>query len=365
MQHDWQLLPEEICVEILTGLDLVDRYQAASACRRWYRSLCVGHLWNDVIVIFKEERDAKLELVAKHYGKYFKNLHIKCHQSAKNNRTNTCAFLEALVGQPTLRLENFTLEFCEENPLFYSGHLLLGTLKNFFLHPSFKQPLKQIDLSKFPVAFDDDLLNIITQNHADSLEQLNIQNKILMGRISAKCIAKFVSKASNLNTLHIPYSCFEGEALKQISETTKLKFLSLTFKRADKFFKCLSGDDWNSIRQAIPDLRIELHFDPTYPLQSTFRIMLPEVPVSSLKLYFQATVNEHINLASMIYKQTLRVLEVTSSPNAELDDAVLRVVKECESLESIHVRCKLSRNTVSEILKLKTLKHYTLSSCEE
>ena len=373
-QHNWQLLPEEICVQILTRLDYVDRFNAASVCKHWLQSLCARNLWRRVNVEFKDNRDATLVPLAKYYGKYFQKLQIKCHQKTKENRDNACKFLEALLEHNSLAISNFKIEFCEENPLFYSGHLFLTVLKRFFSHPHYtntnnnsnKHTIKTIDLSQFPVAFDDDLLNTIAENHGCSIEKLNIQNKILAGRISAKCVSNFVSKASHLNCLHIPYSCFGGiEALKEIPENTSLKFLSLTFKRADKFFRYLNGDDWNRIRNAIPDLRIELHFDPTYPLQSTFRVMLPEVPVSSLKLYIQATVNEHINLASMLYKETLRVLEVTSQPNAELDNAVLRVVKECESLESIHVKCGMSRTTVNEILKLKNFRNYTLLSRDE
>lgn len=373
-RHDWQFLPEEICVQILTKLDYVDRFNAASICNRWFKSLCVKNLWRDVTVQFKEGRDVGLVSLSKHYGQHFQNLHIKCYQRTKENQENTCNFLDMLLHHDKLSITNFKIEFCEENPLFYSGRAFLNVLKRFFSHPFYNKNMKNnnnnsikiIDLSQFPVAFDDDLLNTITLNHACSIETLDIQNKILAGRISAKSVANFVSKATQLNSLRIPYSCFGGiDALKEIPESTSLKFLSLTFKRADKFFRYLNGDDWNRIRNAIPDLRIELHFDPTYPLQSTFRIMLPEVPVSSLKLYIQATVNEHINLASMMYKETLRMLEVMAQPNAELDDAVLRVVKECERLESIHVKCGMSKNTVNEILKLKNFQNYTLLSRDE
>lgn len=373
-RHDWQLLPEEICIHILTKLDYVDRFNAASICNRWFKSLSAKNLWRDVTVQFKENRDARLVLLAKHYGQYFQNLHIKCYQRTKKNQENACNFLDMLLHQNrSLTITNFKIEFCEENPLFYSGNSFLTVLKRFFSYPFYNKnnkndnnAIKTIDLSQFPVAFDDDLLDTITQNHACSIETLDIQNKILAARISAEAVANFVSKATQLNSLRIPYSCFGGiDALKKVPESTSLKFLSLTFKRADKFFRYLNGDDWNRIRNAIPDLRIELHFDPTYPLQSTFRIMLPEVPVSSLKLYIQATVNEHINLASMMYKETLCMLEVTSQPNAELDDAVLRVVKECERLESIHVKCGMSKSTVNEILKLKNFQNYTLLSRDE
>ena len=362
---NWELLPEEICVNILTRLDHVDRYHAASTSKRWFRSLFASNLWRHVVVQFKDDRDTALIQLARHYGKHFQYLHIRCFQRTKENRENACKFLEAItLNHKVISVHTFKIEFCEDNPLFYLGNSFLSVLKTFFSQPTFPA-LKSIDLSKFPVAFDDELLKAITANHAISIEELNIQNKILAGRITPGCVGNFVSKAERLHSLNISYSCFGKEALKEISESTSLKFLSLTFKRADKFFRYLNGDDWNRIRTLTPDLRIELHFDPTYPLQSTFRVMLPEVPVFSLKLYLQTTVNEHINLASMIYKKTLRVLEVTSQPNAELDDAVLRIVKECKSLESIHVKCGMSPSTVKEILKLKTFTNYTLLSQDE
>lgn len=360
---EWSALPEEIFVKIFTELTYTERISSGSVCKKWHQFLKSPQLWFKVGVIFRDQEDESMKHIAQRYGEHIRHLQIKCYQQTTENCHNACQFIELLLGRKQLRIETFSLEFCEQNPLFYSGDVFVDVLKRFFLQTSFVKPIRKIDLSKFPVAFDNDLLNTITQNHAPGVESLNIQNKILVCRVSQKCLFNFVSKATNLKYLYIKSSCFESETLKLFAEPqrNRLKYLSLLFTRADKFFKCLSGSDWRVVREMLPDLRIELHFDHTYPLNSTFNIMLPEVPVSSLKLCLQATVNEHINLASSIYKQTLRTLVVTSTPSQDLDDAVLRAAKECKDLENIHVWCRMSRTIVNEILQIKPLRHYTLA----
>jgi len=354
-------LPEEVCVRILLELDIGDRFNTALTCKRWHDSLKSGALWFNTTVTFTKENDVRHQNVAKNHGKYIRKLHLKCHQQSEKNCQNACSFLESLIQHnKDLRIQSFKIEFCEENPLFYSGALLLGTLKRFFLHPAFVKSIEKIDLSQFPVAIDNDLLNAISENHCNGIKYLNIQNEIFATRISHECVTKFISKASSLESLHIPYSCFESRAFMHVSKNTKLQFISLILKRSDKFF--IGAEDWNFIRDTLPDLRIELNFDSTCPLQSTYKVMLPEVPVVSLKLYINTTLNDHINIASSIYKRTLRVLEVTSSPAKELDDAVLNAVRECKRLESIHVWSYMSRDTVDKILKTKRFSNYTLVS---
>ena len=363
---DWTALPEEIIVHIFKELTYTERITIGQVCKKWYRYLKSPQLWFKLMVTFKKKEDSNLKLLVSPYGEHIRHLHIKCYQQNAENCENACEFIEMLLGKKILRIEQFTLEFCEQNPLFYSGQPFLDVLKRFFLQTSYEKPIRKIDLSKFPVAFDNDLLNAITQNHSSGIEFLDIQNKIFACRVTQTCLYNFVRKSTNLKYLYVKPSCFQSDTLKLFADPSRgsheLKYLSLLFTRADKFFKYLTGRDWGLVREMLPHLRIELHFDHTYPLESTFHVMLPEIPVSSLKLCLQATVNDHINLASSIYKRTLQTLVVTSTPSQDLDDAVLRAVKECKDLENIHVWCRMSRTIVKEILQIKPLlRQYTLA----
>ena len=225
-------------------------------------------------------------------------------------------------------------------------------MKHFLLNTS---SIKKIDLSQFPVVINDDLLKVITQNHGHAIESLNLNNQTLVCGLSPQTLLDFIKEARNLRYLYIQSISFSNDALKILAEEkrSELKFLSLNFKRADKFFKAITSESWQQARRELPNLRIELHFDHTYPLDSTSKIMVPNVPVSILKLCLQATVPSHVNLAASLYKNTLETLVVTSVPDPDLDDALLRLVRECSSLKDIYVWGKMTQNVVDAIRDLK------------
>ena len=219
-------------------------------------------------------------------------------------------------------------------------------------------------MSNFSIAFDDSLLEIITIRHGLQLETLNIQNKTLICGISKASLANFVSVAKNLKNLLVQSSCFSSDILKLVlpgTERQKLQNLSLLFTRADKFFKSISSDDWEKVSNFLPNLKVELIFDHTYPVRNPFKIMLPEVPVSCLKLCLQATVTEHVLLAADIYRDCLEILVITSTPSKELDEALVKLAEECCNLKELHVWCRLSEDTVKKILSTRGLKKWTLT----
>lgn len=65
-------------------------------------------------------------------------------------------------------------------------------------------------------------------------------------------------------------------------------------------------------------------------------------------------------MASSMYKKTLEKLVVKSYPSTDLDDAVLRLVKECDSVKDVHVHCRMNENVVKQIHGEKRLRRYTL-----
>ena len=357
------MLPEEIWVEIFTYLDYRDRVKVAIINKEWNRCFKSCSLWHDIKVQFQYPSDRKFFKLAQNFGRHIQRLHLACYQKEKENCENTCQFIALLQRTEELYISQFILEFCEQNPLFYSGDLILNSLQGFFNYNGLKN-LKHIDLSKFSIAFDDSLLEIITIRHGLRLETLNIQNKTLICGISKASLVNFVNVAKNLKSLLVQSSCFSSDILKLVlpgTERQQLQNLSLLFTRADKFFKSISSDDWEKVSNLLPNLKVELIFDHTYPVQNTFKIMLPEVPVSCLKLCLQATVTEHVLLAADIYRDCLEILVITSTPSKELDEALVKLAEGCCNLKELHVWCRLSEDTVKKILSTRGLKKWTLA----
>jgi len=364
----WTLLPEELYVTIFSQLSYADRITASVVCKDWNQCLQAAQIWQNTTVCFKEAIDRNHLQMALTYGHYFKRLHVKVYQEDHGNNENACAFLDLLITHTdTLKLEYFKVDLCEQNPFFWTGGRYLATLRNLFQSPVTSH-LRAIDFSKFPVAFNDDLLKVISRNIAPKIQHFNIQNKIFASRISPVCLVNFIKEAHQLKTLSIRSSYFTSDVLNVIADyrMSNLKLVSLLFTRADKFFKHISSADWLKVSSLVPAMRIELKFDHTYPMHCIMgNIMLPEVPVSILKLCLHSICYEHVNLAACIYKKTLEKLVVISIPSSDLDKAVLRIVRECDKVQDLHVRCRMDEKVVSQIHNFKQLRKYTLPFKEE
>jgi len=363
MSIPWLHLPEELYILVFRELACEERLVAASVCSMWNNAFKAGSLWKCITVQFKDEEDKHLKQIALRYGKYFERLNIKCFQQSENNAENTCAFLDILSSHEQLRLSHFKLDLCEQNPFFYDGGRFLTTLEGFFNSPAV-QRIRSIDFSKLPIAFTDDLLEIITRNVAPNIECFNIQNKVLCSRLSAGSLIKFIENAHNLRHLSIRSTYFTTNVLKMITEKkmTNLKLISLLFTRADKYLRLISGEDWRNMSEVLPQLRVSMKFDHTFPMHCTYQAMVPEAPISILKLCLHAICHQHVNMATSMYKKTLEKLVVKSTPSTDLDDAVLRLVKECDGVKDVHVHCKMDEKVVRQIHGEKRLRRYTLPS---
>jgi len=361
MEIPWLHLPEELYVLVFRELACEDRLIAASVCTMWNHAFKSGTLWKNLTVQFKDDEDKHLKQVALRYGMYFERLQIKCYQQSEGNAENACAFLDILCNHESLRLSSFKLELCETNPFFYDGGRFLGTLESLFNSPAIRR-LRSLDFSKLPIAFTDELLEIITRNVAPNIECFNIQNKVLCSRLSPKSLVNFIQQAHKLKHLSIRSTYFTTDVLNVITENklTNLKLISLLFTRADKFLKIISGNDWLKMSEVLPQLRVSMKFDHTFPMHCTYQVMLPEIPMSILKLCLHAICHQHVNMATAMYKKTLEKLVVKTTPSTALDDAVLRLVTECQSVKDVHVHCRMDQKVVKQIHGAKRLRRYTL-----
>lgn len=369
MEGSWQELPEEMVVNVFKYLEKGDRFRASLVSKTWYRCFFSPQIWRNVDVEFTSENDENLIRLVMLFGSSIQSLCIKCHQQSVKNRESTCKFIEALAARENLRLSEFTMVFCGQNPLFFSGSLLVDSLKGLFTSKPTKKLsntvncLKVINLSEVLITFDDTLLNIIADNYGENLECLNIQNNTLTCGISQECMIDFIIKAKHLKHLFIHSCSFSSAAAEELVKENRrpIEFLSLLYTRMDKFTKNITCAAWEKVNDHLPALRVELYFDHTYPLDMTFKIMLPQVPVSKLKLCLLATVTEQILLGASYYKETLEELEISSTPSTDLDHALLYAAKECSKLREIHVWCPVGKETVEQILDIcSNLERHTL-----
>ena len=367
---DWRLLPEHVLVQILSLLNLKDRYNAALVCRSWSSSFNYSKLWQDLTLTFATERDERWTKFVEKFGHHIRKLTIICYQGHEINRQNACNVINQLASVSERRLEDFILKFAEENPLFYSGKEFICVLKNLFGPPkancTFLEYFRKIDLSKLPVAFGDDLLDILVSNHAQTLKYLDIQNASLTCNISPYCLHQLVVSCTSLRTLCVHSFSFTAGILLKFTEANRkpLHRLSLLCRREEKYSRDISSENWVQVKESLPNLRVTLKFDHTCPIFRVNEILKPEIPVSVLKLRLQATVTEQIRLAASYYSGTLEVLDVTSTPSAELDNVLVSLVALCEKLKELHVWCRMSRATIERILSIRRLKKYTMAHNE-
>ena len=286
-----------------------------------------------------------------------KNVTIELDQGVKENRESACELIYKLSQLEERRLTKFVIKFRGENPLFYAGKEFLDALKALFEKPQENvkiiNPLIHIDVSELLVSFESDFVDIISENNPN-IEKLNIQNGTFVCKIPPKCVLRLVQRCRKL-THFSTFNCSLNEDvfLTFTEEDRKpLEFLSIRYRREEKFLKEIPSTVWTAVVKKNPNLRVTLHVDNTCPLLSIPTIFKPEIPVSELRLETFTIIYDEINVAASIYKHTLEKLILQTRPSKELNEALLNLSLTCLKLRALHVFCVLEKSTVEEILKL-------------
>lgn len=310
---------------------------------------------------FFDEEHSRYLTGLKNHGKHVKTLNIELNQTEKYNRTNSCEALNQIAEMNDRKLENLKIKFCGENPLFYAGIEYVNSLKGLFgvrLDDSNStNNLKQVDLSGLTVMFDDHLFDILSE-HSPHLEKLNMQNKVLICKVTPTSILTLVKRCRKLKELHIFMCSVSEDILLAFTEEDRkpLKLLSLVCRREEKYHKDLSDDAWKILTRKLPDFRVTLIFDHTCPMHKINEIMCPSIPLKTLRLETFSNIYDQINTATRYYKSTLEKLVVETPMSKvvpELNKALLELVTDCNILKSLHVFCVLEKETVEKILALK------------
>ena len=377
----WSNLFPEILVEIVSYLGLEDHFCISTVCKSWQEVVKTTQvMWQKLCVMIiaksveEEERDIKRGVNKKDFISFIcDHCHLANRFSLTVSQTSLdCAqtalyVLRQLSMVKCRRLRNFQLIFADKNPLFYSGKDFLEILDQLFHCPkedcNMHEHLTTIDLSKFPVCLNNQLVCTLAGCHGNSLSDVNLQNCSLVCNISKECIHNFARICRNLVSFSIHMSCFDGETLQIFGESSRepLKILSFFCQREDKYTSDIEAKDWLCLCKACPNLQVIMHFDHTCPIFKVEEILKPVIPITVLKLRLLATVTDLIYVVANSYSKTLEVFDVTTTSSIELDAAILYLAMNCGKLKELHVWCRLSKSVVDSILFHQKFERYTLA----
>lgn len=356
-QPDWSRLPDDVLVQILSYLPMKDRFNASLTCRAWTEAFDAPLLWQHITFWFFLPSHGKTIAGIDKHGKYFKRVYVGCNQSIKENRENACAVLEKLSAIDRRKLTSLKIDFTGENPLFYSGREFLDSLSILFgpsgmgLEPPVS--LLQVDLSGISVAYDDHVIDLLSLNNKE-LRSLNIQNNIIVCKVTPNCILRLVQRCRKLRDLRVFHCSISDDILRALAEDDRenIDNLSLICRREEKYGHDLTAEAWTVLTRKIPTLRVTLGFDHTCPFNLIPVIMKPEIPVRTLRLETFTRIYEEVNMAAAYYKNTLQKLVLQTRNSVALEDALLNVAKKCLLLRSLLVYCVVRQETIDEIFRL-------------
>ena len=303
-----------------------------------------------------------------------KHVYIEVDQRDAVNRTNACTVIRCLGELPERRLKTLKVTFIGTNPYFYAGGefidalmVLFGPVKD---HCRMLHQLTDVDLSGLTVAYDDKLFDTLSENHKH-IEKFDIQNRVLVCRVTPSCILRFVRQCTKLRDLRVfNYSLCE-EVLLALTEGNRrpLEHFSVKCRRDEKYIKEIDDSAWNALSTHLPNLRVTLIFDHTCPFNKISDAMKPSIPVSELYLETFTYICDEVRQAATLYKDTLEKLVLQtpmSRTSSELNASLIILARDCKQLKSLHIYCVLNEETVNKILELcpylKEHKTYTLKT---
>ena len=377
----WVELFPEVLIEILSYLALEDIFCVSNVCKSWQDVVRkTPMLWQALVIKLvpksPEKEEERLQqgiteskfitFICKHCH-LVSNLTLTVSQTDADCTQNALRILRQLSRVERRRLVYIKLIFANENPLFYSGKEFFDVLNQLFgcyeEDCSLHEHLNGVDLSKFPVCLENKMVHTLVDHHGAYLSDVKFKNHSLVCNISKDCVHKLARECKNLRTFSIHMSSVDGETLKIFSNPGRcpIDILSLFCQREDKYTSGIDSEDWNSLCQACPKLRVMFYFDHTCPIFRVQEILKPMIPISVLKLRLQATVTDLIYFVTNSYSETIEVFDVTTTSSAELDAAILHLAMNCAKLKELHVWCRLSKSVVDQILQWHAFKKYTLA----
>ncbi|KAL5022650.1 hypothetical protein ScPMuIL_001805 [Solemya velum] len=357
-QLEWSSLPEHIILRILSYLSLQEKYHASLTCKMWHTCFNMPELWRKFSFWFYTPSQKRFLRCVEQFGAFLQSIYIELDQEVKGNRENACTVLESMAETSSRSLSAISIKFTGENPLFYAGHEFVKALRVLFgpvnLDDGFGHPtthLLSIDLSGLTVQFDDSLLHVISQNNYN-LERLNIQNSVIICKVSPDGLLNLVKSCKRLRDLRV-YHCSMSESvlLELCAEAREpIEHLSIKCRREDKFKIELPSTAWSMLVRKSPKLHVTLGFDHTCPLDRVADLLDPEIPVRVLLFETFSEIYKELNLAVKYYSSHLEKLVLNTHNSTELSGALRNVGQHCSKLKTLWVYCVLDKELIEELL---------------
>ena len=355
----WEKLPYHILLDICSYLRVCDRNGFARTCKTFNDVVDSQRLWRRFKFCFRYPSDERFEKCFERYGQHMHNIDIELDQSESSNRDNALRILQGICLLKQRKLKCLSVKFTGENPCFYSGREFITALTTLLGPPQEGHvniyPIQELDLSEMSVTLDDKFLDNIS-NHNPHLQILNIQNKVLVCKVSPSAVSRLAQRCCELQALHL-FSCsLTDEVLLEFAQHDRapLDVLSIVCRGAQtKAFTC---ETWRALTNRLPNLRVWLAFDHTCPTDRVADFMKADIPVSRLSMETYTYIYDEVNQASCCYSNTLqsfRLYTPISRNSPELHKALIQLATTCHSLEEMHVQCVLDSNTVERILELR------------
>ena len=372
VDNDWTALPEHILINIFSNLSLQDRCNAALTCSTWSSYFDSPYLWRNFTFAFFKEDDARLLTCLTKHGSQLREVDVVLNQKQPHNRENACTVLTSLARCEERRLQKISVQFTTENPLFFQGMEFLYCLAELFGPPDPKiqmvNTLSKVDLSGLSITLDDILLNLLSNQHNETLENVNLQNSPLCCRVSPECVLNLVQKCRRLTHISLHYKSMSEQVLEELSQKDRepLKLLSLACRREEKYHKPISAKSWEKLVDSLPKLKVKFFFDHTIERHRISTILHPRIPVVELCLRTLTELHEEVALVASYYSNTLEHFVVTTKGTDRLQQALLNLVEWSSKLRVLHCYCALDEDTISKIQELRpNLEKCTLKTADE
>lgn len=351
-------LPEHVIIIIYSWLDISDRFSASLTCKRWAEAFHHPALWRHFSFVFRSKAHTRQLKCLDRHCIHLKSARIYVDPQIPVNVENVCKVVTSLARSKERRLERIGVLFTAENPMFFQGNDILSSLAELFGPPdpnlSVMSQLIEVDLSGLNVAFTDIILNLLSSNHPN-LEILNIQNTSLICKISPPGLLNFVQKCRKLKKLLCFHLSTSNEMMVAFTEKDRvpIRYLSFLCQRYDKFHPPISGDVWNKVVKALPNLRVALLFDHTIERDAIGDILHHQIPVVELSLRTMCELEKEMALVDSYYSDTIEKLIITTKGSDELQNLLLSFVEKASKLRVLHCYCGLKEETIQKILNMK------------
>ncbi|KAL5021278.1 hypothetical protein ScPMuIL_000433 [Solemya velum] len=369
---NWNGLPDDIIISVFSYLSLQEKYHAALVCKAWYECFLMPPVWFRFRSYFYlPKQDTTLRIINR-YAKYIKSLYIELDQATRNNRDNACQVLTTLSRTGGRKVSSLTIKFTGSNPLFFSGQEFMDALTSLFGPPleGVQPPTKhllEVDLSGLNVPYSDGIFRILGENNPE-LQTLNIQNKILVCKVTSAGLLEFVNCCTKLKDLRVYHCSMSDEILEALATEDRepIQHLGIACRREEKYSRDLSSEAWCSVVRRSPRLRVTLWFDHTCPFMKIAMIMKRDIPIIELRLETSTRLEAEVFQAVLYYHSTLEKLVLFTIKSRGLNEALLYLADKCKRIKSLYVNCILRQNVIERILnkypEMKEKKTFLLKS---